>query len=110
MKIKQLPKKQCNHKWRVGSKVGEFINKQIVGTKLNIWCEKCPKVIKANCYSDIKLQEMEKGKSYFKKQSKKYKDESKLTKLEIWTNRVGNFIIGFILILMAWNVLGRMLA
>ena len=44
------------HKWRVGSGIGELINKKIVTTKLNIWCEKCDKVIKANYFSNHELE------------------------------------------------------
>ncbi len=44
--------KECKrHKWRVGSQIAELINGKLVTTKLNIWCEKCSKVIKANYYS-----------------------------------------------------------
>ncbi len=43
------------HKWRVGSGIGELINKKLIKTKLNIWCEKCNKKIKANYYSDFQL-------------------------------------------------------
>ena len=50
------------HKWRVGSGVAELINKEIVTTKLNIWCEKCNKKIKASYFSDYELGEKEKKK------------------------------------------------
>ena len=53
--------KECKrHKWRVGSGIGEFINKKLVTTKLNIWCERCNKKIKASYSSDYKLKEMRK--------------------------------------------------
>jgi hypothetical protein len=67
-------KVKCKHKWRVGSKVGEMINRQIVGTKLNIWCEKCPKVIKANYFSDYELQDLSKFKPRDKIKDKKNLD------------------------------------
>ncbi len=51
--------KDCKrHKWRVGSWIGKLIGKKIIKIKLNIWCEKCNKVIKANCYSDFELKQM----------------------------------------------------
>ena len=41
-------KKQCKiHKWRVRSKNGIIKNKKIVAESINIWCERCGKVIKA---------------------------------------------------------------
>ena len=36
------------HKWRVGSGIAELIDGKIITTKLNIWCEKCSKKIKAH--------------------------------------------------------------
>lgn len=51
--------KECKrHKWRVGSGIAEFINKKIVTTKLNIWCERCGKIIKANYFPDFELLKM----------------------------------------------------
>lgn len=72
--------KQCKrHKWRVGSKEAVLIRKNIIATKLNIWCERCDKVIKANIYSDHELEQMA-PKSPITHQSKKEvkKDESKI--------------------------------
>ncbi len=46
-------KRECRHKWRVGSGIGELVNKRIITTKLNIWCEKCDKRIKARYSPDI---------------------------------------------------------
>ncbi len=51
-----IPKKECRHKWRVGSGIGELINKKLVTTKLNIWCEKCNKKIKANYFPNYELK------------------------------------------------------
>ncbi len=50
------------HKWRVGSKNGEIINRKIVAISENIWCEKCNKKIKANLFSDYELEQMRKTK------------------------------------------------
>ena len=36
------------HKWRVGSGIAELIDGKIITTKLNIWCERCSKKIKAH--------------------------------------------------------------
>ena len=49
-------KKKCRHKWRVGSGIAELIGKKIVTTKLNIWCEKCKKKIKASYFGDYELE------------------------------------------------------
>jgi len=46
--------KKCNHKWRVGSKNAKIINKKLVITSVNIWCEKCDEKIEA-FYSDYEL-------------------------------------------------------
>ena len=43
------------HNWRVGSGIGELINKKFVTTKLNIWCERCDKKIKASYFSSYEL-------------------------------------------------------
>ncbi len=64
-------KEECKrHKWRVGAGIGEIINKKIVTTKLNIWCERCDKVIKANYFGDYELKQM-KYPSGIKKYSQK---------------------------------------
>ena len=52
--------KECNHKWRVGSKNGELIRERIIITSINIWCENCNKKIKASLYPYYKLKEMRK--------------------------------------------------
>jgi hypothetical protein len=44
---KIISKKECRHKWRVGSFIGYFIGKQIRKKGINIWCERCHKKIKA---------------------------------------------------------------
>ncbi len=54
-----MPKKECIHKWRVGSGIGEIVNKKLVTTRLNIWCEKCNKKIKANYFADYKFENPE---------------------------------------------------
>jgi len=49
-------KMECKrHSWRVGSGIGELINKKLVTTKLNIWCERCDKKIKASYFSSYEL-------------------------------------------------------
>lgn len=55
IKKRYIPKKECKHKWRVGSGIGNFIDKKLVTTKLNIWCEKCNKKIKASYFSDYEF-------------------------------------------------------
>ncbi len=49
------------HKWRIGSRNGEFIKGKIVATSLNIWCENCKKKIKASLFPDFRLKEMRKS-------------------------------------------------
>lgn len=57
----EMGMKECKrHKWRVGSGIGELIGKRLIKTKLNIWCEKCDKKIKASYFPDYKLKEMRK--------------------------------------------------
>lgn len=47
----KMKKKECKkHKWRVGSGVAELIDKTIITTCLNIWCENCDKKIKARYF------------------------------------------------------------
>jgi len=54
-----MEKKECKrHKWRIGAGVGELIGKKLITTKLNIWCEKCDKIIKANYFSDFELKKL----------------------------------------------------
>ena len=45
----RMRKKECKrHRWRVGSGIAELIKGKVITTKLNIWCEKCGKSIKAH--------------------------------------------------------------
>ncbi len=56
-------KEECKeHKWRVGWGKAELIKGKLITTQLIIWCENCPKRIKANYFSDIELEEKMKGK------------------------------------------------
>lgn len=60
--------KECKrHKWRVGSGIAELMNKKIITTKLNIWCEKCNKKIKASYFSENELSKYKKKKRRVKK-------------------------------------------
>lgn len=46
-KIKEgSKKKECGHRWRVGSGIGGIEKKKIVTIGLNVWCEKCNKKLK----------------------------------------------------------------
>ncbi len=64
--------KECKrHKWRVGSGVGEFINKKLITTKLNIWCEKCSRKIKASYFSDYELSRRKKTNDGQKRKKRK---------------------------------------
>jgi len=56
-----MKKKECKHKWRVGSHNGVMVNGKIIKVSLNIWCEGCNKKIKAMLKSDIKFKRRSKN-------------------------------------------------
>ncbi len=63
--------KSClRHKWRVGSGIAQLIKGKLLTTKLNIWCERCKNVIKANYFSDYELEWKKKNKKLKKRNQK----------------------------------------
>lgn len=48
--------KECKrHSWRVGSENAKIINGKIVATSINIWCERCHKIIRAKYFPDFEF-------------------------------------------------------
>lgn len=59
--IIKMKNKECKkHKWRVGSKNGEFILGNVIPVSINIWCENCNKKIKAYLFPSFKLKKLRK--------------------------------------------------
>ncbi len=49
--------KECKrHSWRVGSKNAKLINGKVVVISINIWCERCRKIIRAKYFSDLEYK------------------------------------------------------